>query len=52
MIMRNRTAAVSGPPVIFGAPRVGPPTVVAKATSAFKVWVYHIRLVLFVSRIG
>jgi hypothetical protein len=30
------------PPVIFGAPWVGPPTVVARATPAFNVWVYHI----------
>jgi hypothetical protein len=31
------------PPVVFGAARVGPPTVVARATPAFNVWVYHIR---------
>src|SRR5262245_22997369 len=30
------------PPVIFAAPWVGPPTIVARAISAFKVLVYHI----------
>ena len=30
------------PPVIFAPPWVGPPTIVARATSAFKVFVYHI----------
>ena len=29
------------PPIIFGAPWVGPPTVVARPTSAFKVSIYH-----------
>jgi hypothetical protein len=29
------------PPIIFGAPWVGPPTVVARSTSAFKVSIYH-----------
>ena len=29
------------PPIIFGAPWVGPPTVVARFTSAFKVSIYH-----------
>ncbi len=29
------------PPVVFGAPWVGPPTVVARPTSAFKVSIYH-----------
>jgi hypothetical protein len=31
-----------GPPVIFAPPWVGPPAVAAgRATSIFKVWVYH-----------
>jgi hypothetical protein len=30
------------PPVIFAPPWVGPPTIVARAISAFKVLVYHI----------
>jgi len=30
------------PPIIFGAPWVGPPTVVARFTSAFKVSIYHL----------
>ena len=29
------------PPIIFGVPWVGPPTVVARSTSAFKVSIYH-----------
>jgi hypothetical protein len=29
------------PPIIFGTPWVGPPTVVARSTSAFKVSIYH-----------
>jgi hypothetical protein len=29
------------PPIIIGAPWVGPPTVVARSTSAFKVSMYH-----------
>jgi hypothetical protein len=29
------------PPIIFGAPWAGPPTVVARSTSAFKVSIYH-----------
>jgi hypothetical protein len=29
------------PPLIFGAPRVGPPTVVARATSTVKVTICH-----------
>src|SRR5499427_9293034 len=39
------------PPVIFAPPRVGPPTIVTRATSAFKVFVYHIA-VRFVISIG
>jgi hypothetical protein len=30
------------PPIIFGAPWVGPSTVVARSTSAFKVLIYHL----------
>ena len=29
------------PPVIFAAPWVGPPAVVARPTSAFKISMYH-----------
>jgi hypothetical protein len=29
------------PPIIFGAPWVGPPTVAARSTSAFKISMYH-----------
>jgi hypothetical protein len=39
------------PPVIFAPPRIGPPTIVTRATSAFKVFVYHIA-VRFVISIG
>ena len=35
-----------GPPVIFGAPWIGPSAIVVRATSAFKVWLYHIRFLL------
>ena len=37
------------PPVIFAPPWIGPPTVVARATSAFKVFVYHIPARLVIS---
>jgi hypothetical protein len=30
------------PPIIFGEPWVGPSTVVARSTSAFKVSIYHL----------
>ena len=30
-----------GPPIIFGTPRVGPPTVLVRSTSAFEVSIYH-----------
>jgi hypothetical protein len=29
------------PPIIFGAPWIGPPTVVARSSSGFKVSIYH-----------
>ena len=39
------------PPVIFAPPWVGPPTIVARATSAFKVFVYHIPARLVTDRL-
>jgi hypothetical protein len=39
------------PPVIFAPPWVGPPSIVTRATSAFKMFVYHIG-VRFVISIG
>jgi hypothetical protein len=35
------------PVIVVGAPRVGPLTIVARATRALNVWVYHIRASFF-----
>ena len=40
-IMKKYNCSGDGPPVIFAAPWVGPPAVVARPTSAFKISMYH-----------